>query len=69
MLLKRNKKFGEKKEKKKKKKNPPPLPPQKWACFRKNHKRLRFSNFRLKKTNLMPINAQKLTLRDFEPMK
>ena len=64
VLLKRHNNFGDNKVKKKK--NPTPLPSQKSAYLRKNHKKVRFSNFRLKKTQL---NAQKLTHRDFEPMK
>ena len=49
----------------KKKKILHPFPPQKWACFRKNHKKLRFSNFRLKKNQLGANQYSKINFRDF----
>ena len=52
MLLKSNNNFWNDKVWERKKTNPRPLTPQKWPCLRKNHKKLRFSNFRPKKHQL-----------------
>ena len=52
LLLKRKNNFWKNKLWKKQKKIPPPFNPQKWPCLRKNHKKLRFSNFRPKKHQL-----------------
>ena len=65
LLLKRKKNFWKNKLWKKQKKIPPPFNPQEWPCLRKNHIKLRFSNFRPKNTNLVLINTQIIAVIDF----